>query len=186
MVIYYINIIVGIKSLLEVTAAKVCVTAAKQNLVLLINAAGIKLQLLKGKDCLKIKITYEIRIVTTLNQDNRNRESSRRSVPVDRITSNALISCDGLGGYDWSNQAEEGSTNYALMAYSTLSFDSEVSDNEEEDVHQAKIEKKIVKSSFAKIKFVKPKQQEKTIRKPLNHVEKNRQNTHAPRGNQRN
>ncbi|GKD94087.1 ribonuclease H-like domain-containing protein [Tanacetum coccineum] len=37
------------------------------------------------------------------NQDNRNRESSRRSVPVETTTSNALISCDGLGGYDWSD-----------------------------------------------------------------------------------
>ncbi|GJV09658.1 putative ribonuclease H-like domain-containing protein [Tanacetum coccineum] len=51
------------------------------------------------------------------NQDNRNRESSRRNVPVEITTSNALISCDGLGGYDWSDQAEEGPTNFALMAY---------------------------------------------------------------------
>ncbi|GKA92927.1 ribonuclease H-like domain-containing protein, partial [Tanacetum coccineum] len=58
------------------------------------------------------------------NQDNKNRESSRRSVPVETTTSNALISCDGLGGYDWSDQAEEGS-NYALMAYSSSSYDSE-------------------------------------------------------------
>ncbi|GJS66605.1 reverse transcriptase domain-containing protein [Tanacetum coccineum] len=34
------------------------------------------------------------------NQDNMNRESSRRSVPVEITTSNALISCDSLGGYD--------------------------------------------------------------------------------------
>ncbi|GJS36426.1 hypothetical protein Tco_0534808 [Tanacetum coccineum] len=61
-----------------------------------------------------------------------------------------------------------------------------VSDSEEEDVHQAKIKKKTVKSSFAKIKFVKPKQQEKTARKTGNYVEQNRQNTHAPRGNKRN
>ncbi|GJZ08365.1 ribonuclease H-like domain-containing protein [Tanacetum coccineum] len=61
-----------------------------------------------------------------------------------------------------------------------------VSDSEEEDVPQAKIEKKIVKPSFAKIEFVKPKQQEKTARKTVNHVEHNRQNTHIPRGNQRN
>ncbi|GJS82233.1 putative ribonuclease H-like domain-containing protein [Tanacetum coccineum] len=277
------------------------------------------------------------------NQDNRNRESSRRSVPVETTTSNALVSCDGLGGYDWSDQAEEG-PNYALMAYSSSSSDSEVSndstclkscletievlkshneqllkdlkksqlmalaykteiaitelrkklekaqqekdsiqfsvnkfenasksldklidsqivdnckkglgynavpppytrnfmpptpdlsftgleeftsehvvikpvvenseakaseakpkavrknngaliiedwvsDSEEEDVPQAKIEKKTVKSSFAKIKFVKPKQQEKTARKTVNHVVQNRQNTHTPRGNQRN
>ncbi|GKA35830.1 retrovirus-related pol polyprotein from transposon TNT 1-94 [Tanacetum coccineum] len=34
------------------------------------------------------------------NQENRNRESTRRSVPVETTTSNALISCDGLGDYD--------------------------------------------------------------------------------------
>ncbi|GKE26527.1 retrovirus-related pol polyprotein from transposon TNT 1-94 [Tanacetum coccineum] len=61
------------------------------------------------------------------NQDNMNKESSRRSVPVETTTSNALISCDGLGGYDWSNQAEEGPINYALMAYSSSS--SEVSND---------------------------------------------------------
>nr|GEX77828.1 hypothetical protein [Tanacetum cinerariifolium] len=97
------GMIVGIKSLHEVTAVKVRVTAAKSNLVLFIlvvttarvyyncylvmlvyvstarvklvllvkieeniliqvNAAE-RLQLLKDKDCLKIKIAYEIRIV---------------------------------------------------------------------------------------------------------------------------
>ncbi|GKA52891.1 putative ribonuclease H-like domain-containing protein, partial [Tanacetum coccineum] len=50
------------------------------------------------------------------NQDNKNKESSRRSVPVETTTSIALVSCVGLGGYDWSDQAEEG-PNYALMAY---------------------------------------------------------------------
>ncbi|GKE30142.1 hypothetical protein Tco_1445526 [Tanacetum coccineum] len=46
--------------------------------------------------------------------------------------------------------------------------------------------KKTVKSSFAKIKFVKSKQQEKIARKTVNHVKQNRQNTHTPRGNKRN
>ncbi|GKB16265.1 retrovirus-related pol polyprotein from transposon TNT 1-94 [Tanacetum coccineum] len=64
---------------------------------------------------------------TPRNQENRNRESTRRSVPVETTTSNALISCDGLGDYDWSNQAEDGSTNFALMAYSSTSSNSEVS-----------------------------------------------------------
>ncbi|GKC43699.1 retrovirus-related pol polyprotein from transposon TNT 1-94 [Tanacetum coccineum] len=59
------------------------------------------------------------------NQDNKNKESSRRSVPVETSTSIALVSCDGLGGYDWSDQAEEG-PNYALMAFSS---DSEVSND---------------------------------------------------------
>ncbi|GJS71839.1 ribonuclease H-like domain-containing protein [Tanacetum coccineum] len=61
-----------------------------------------------------------------------------------------------------------------------------MSDNEEDDVPQAKIEKKTFKPSFSKIEFVKLKQQEKTGRKTVNHVEKNRQNIHIPRGNQRN
>ncbi|GKE15127.1 hypothetical protein Tco_1422704 [Tanacetum coccineum] len=62
------------------------------------------------------------------NQDNKNKESSRRSVPVETSTSTALVSCDGLGGYDWSDQAEEG-PNYALMAYLSSSSDSEIVDN---------------------------------------------------------
>ncbi|GJU16661.1 proline-rich receptor-like protein kinase PERK9 [Tanacetum coccineum] len=62
------------------------------------------------------------------NQDNKNKESSRRSVHVETSTSTALVSCDGLGGYDWSDQAEEG-PNYALMAYSSSSSDSEVSND---------------------------------------------------------
>ncbi|GKA30219.1 hypothetical protein Tco_0716524 [Tanacetum coccineum] len=39
-----------------------------------------------------------------------------------------LVSYDGLGRYDWSDQAEE-RPNYALMAYSSSSSDSEVSND---------------------------------------------------------
>ncbi|GJY55269.1 ribonuclease H-like domain-containing protein [Tanacetum coccineum] len=63
------------------------------------------------------------------NQDNRNRERSRRSLLVETTNSNALISCNGLGGYKWSDHVEEGPTIYALMAYSSLSSDSEVSND---------------------------------------------------------
>ncbi|GJY61684.1 hypothetical protein Tco_0462341 [Tanacetum coccineum] len=207
------------------------------------------------------------------------------SVPVETTTSNALISCDGLGDYDGSDQGEEGPTNYALMAYSSSSSDSEfnvdklenasksldkiiesqiidnckkglgynavsppltgnfmppkydlssleefvnepivneptvkksvvetseakasankpkvvrknngasiiqdwVSDSKEEDMPQAKKEKKIVKSSFAKIKFVKSKEQVKSPRKTtVKQGNQNRKSTHSPRGNQRN
>ncbi|GJZ74089.1 retrovirus-related pol polyprotein from transposon TNT 1-94 [Tanacetum coccineum] len=52
---------------------------------------------------------------------------STRSVLVETTTSNALILCDALGNYDWSDQAEEGPTNFALMAYSSISSNSEVS-----------------------------------------------------------
>ncbi|GKA48748.1 hypothetical protein Tco_0741706 [Tanacetum coccineum] len=38
------------------------------------------------------------------NQEQQeNKKSSRRSVPVETSTSTALVSCDGLGGYDWSD-----------------------------------------------------------------------------------
>ncbi|GJW34244.1 hypothetical protein Tco_0054276 [Tanacetum coccineum] len=58
-----------------------------------------------------------------------------------------------------------------------------VFDNEEDDVPQINIEKKTFKPSFAKIEFVKPKQQEMTARKIVNHVKQNRQNIHIPKGN---
>ncbi|GJR44357.1 putative ribonuclease H-like domain-containing protein [Tanacetum coccineum] len=110
------------------------------------------------------------------NQDNKNKESLRRSVP-----------------------AEEG-PNYALMAYSSSSSDSEevrkcndapiikdwVSDSEEENTSQPKYEKKIVRASIVKKEFVKSRQQEKTARKTVKQVENHRQDTHSPRGNQRN
>ncbi|GKE49627.1 hypothetical protein Tco_1480885, partial [Tanacetum coccineum] len=58
------------------------------------------------------------------NQDSRNREPTRRTMPVEETTSNALVSqCDGFG-IDWSDQAEEGPTNFALMAYSLTSSSS--------------------------------------------------------------
>ncbi|GKB74583.1 ribonuclease H-like domain-containing protein [Tanacetum coccineum] len=147
-------------------------------------------------------------------------------MPVETPSSTALVSCDGLGGYDWSDQAEEG-PNFALMAYSSSGSDSEVSndstcsksclecvnllktqydqlskdfkksklmvlvvetrksdeivsDSQEKDMSQT--EKKTVKPRF--IKFVKPK--EKTTRETVKISEKPSQNTHIPRGNQRN
>ncbi|GJR81122.1 putative ribonuclease H-like domain-containing protein [Tanacetum coccineum] len=66
------------------------------------------------------------------NRGNRNRDDPRRNAPVDTSTTNALVVQDGIGGYDWSFQAEEGITNFALMAYtsqgssSSSSSDSEV------------------------------------------------------------
>nr|GEU95499.1 hypothetical protein [Tanacetum cinerariifolium] len=52
-------------------------------------------------------------------------EPQRRNVPVEASTSNALVSqCDGVGSYDWSFQADEEPTNYALMAFSSSSSSS--------------------------------------------------------------
>ncbi|GJR83468.1 ribonuclease H-like domain-containing protein [Tanacetum coccineum] len=207
------------------------------------------------------------------NQENKNRENTRRSVPVETTTSNALISCDGLGDYDWSDQAEEGleSVEARLLVYkkneSVYEEDTKivdkckiglgynvvpppytgnfmppkhdlsvsgleefvnepiiseptvkkpvvetdeakaseakskavrknngapiikdwVADSEKDDVTQAKKEKKTVKPSFAKIEFVKSKEQVKSPWKTtIKQGDQNRQNTHTPRGNQRN
>nr|GEZ43046.1 hypothetical protein [Tanacetum cinerariifolium] len=59
-------------------------------------------------------------------------EPQRRNVSVETSTLNVLVSqCDGTGTYDWSFQAEEEPTNFALMAFtsssSNSSFDNEVS-----------------------------------------------------------
>ncbi|GJV65326.1 uncharacterized mitochondrial protein-like protein [Tanacetum coccineum] len=67
-------------------------------------------------------------IVAPRNQDNKNKESSRRIVPVETPTFIALVSCDGLSGYDWHEQVEEG-PNYALMAFLSPSSDSKVSND---------------------------------------------------------
>nr|GEV08336.1 putative ribonuclease H-like domain-containing protein [Tanacetum cinerariifolium] len=60
------------------------------------------------------------------NQDTYHKESTRRSVPIETLASTALVSCDGLGAYDCSDQAEE-EPNYALMAYTSSSFDPKLS-----------------------------------------------------------
>ncbi|GJV22766.1 ribonuclease H-like domain-containing protein [Tanacetum coccineum] len=65
------------------------------------------------------------------NQENKGRENNTRTIEVETPTQNALIAQDGIGGYDWSYQAEkEKHTNHALMAFtssgSSSSSDSEV------------------------------------------------------------
>nr|GFA21686.1 ribonuclease H-like domain-containing protein [Tanacetum cinerariifolium] len=60
-----------------------------------------------------------------INQDNKHKESLRRSMPVETSTSITLVSCDGLGRYDWSDQAMKG-PNYAIIDFSSLSSDSKV------------------------------------------------------------
>nr|GEX56612.1 hypothetical protein [Tanacetum cinerariifolium] len=59
------------------------------------------------------------------SQDTKHTKSTRRTIPVETPALAALVSCDVLGGYDWSDQAEEGPTNFGLMAYSSTSSNSE-------------------------------------------------------------
>ncbi|GJW47156.1 ribonuclease H-like domain-containing protein [Tanacetum coccineum] len=64
------------------------------------------------------------------NQGNRNRDAPRRIVPVE-TPANALVVQDGIGGYDWSYQAEEGPTDFALMAHLSLGSSNSSSSNTE-------------------------------------------------------
>nr|GEU37091.1 retrovirus-related Pol polyprotein from transposon TNT 1-94 [Tanacetum cinerariifolium] len=116
------------------------------------------------------------------NQDNKYKECSKRSVHVETSTTIASVSCDGLGGYDWSDQNckakySEEEPKVVKKNDDALIIKERVSDNEEEDVSQPKIEKKIVRTSIAKIEFVKSKQQKKTARKTVKQVEQHRHMT---------
>nr|GEU56926.1 hypothetical protein [Tanacetum cinerariifolium] len=56
----------------------------------------------------------------SLKDSRRNgvAEPQRMTIPVKTSTSDALVSqCDSVGSYNWSFQAEEEPTNYALMAF---------------------------------------------------------------------
>nr|GEX74146.1 hypothetical protein [Tanacetum cinerariifolium] len=78
-------------------------------------------------------------------KDIRNKETQRRNVPMETSTSNALVSqCDGVGIYDWSFQAEEEPTNYALMAFTSSSSSS--SNNELRDNALVELRKKFKKA----------------------------------------
>nr|GEV52199.1 hypothetical protein [Tanacetum cinerariifolium] len=147
------------------------------------------------------------------NQDNKHKESTRRSVPVETSASTALVSCTGLGGYEWRNSMPptpdlsytgldeffnkpvvenckakscEEETKAVRKNDDALIIKEWVSDDEEENVSQLKVEKKIVRPSIVKKEFVKSKQQEKTARKTIKQVEHPKQNTYRPKGNQRN
>ncbi|GJT19496.1 ribonuclease H-like domain-containing protein [Tanacetum coccineum] len=65
------------------------------------------------------------------NQRNRNRDDPRRNALVDTSTTNTLVVQDGIGSYDWSFQAEEGPTNFDLMAYTSQGSSSSSSSNSE-------------------------------------------------------
>nr|GEU32525.1 putative reverse transcriptase domain-containing protein [Tanacetum cinerariifolium] len=86
-------------------------------------------------------------------RDHKNKETLRITILVEVSTSNALVSqCDGVGSYDWSFQANEESTNYTLMAFtssgssSSSGSDNETSDSEDESALESVSQQK--ESSF--------------------------------------
>ncbi|GKF53402.1 ribonuclease H-like domain-containing protein [Tanacetum coccineum] len=62
------------------------------------------------------------------NQEFKGRENNTRTIVVETPTQNALIAQDGIGGYDWSYQAEEEQpTNHALMVFTSSGSSSSCS-----------------------------------------------------------
>ncbi|GKA65901.1 ribonuclease H-like domain-containing protein, partial [Tanacetum coccineum] len=82
------------------------------------------------------------------NQGNRNRDAPKRNALVDTSTTNSLVVQDGIGGYDWSFQAEEGITNIALMAYTSQGSSSS---NSEYDVQVKDISIKDFKNQLEEV-----------------------------------
>nr|GEW03687.1 uncharacterized mitochondrial protein AtMg00810-like [Tanacetum cinerariifolium] len=139
------------------------------------------------------------------NQDSRNwnQDSFRRTVNVEETPPKAMVTIDGVG-FDWSYMAEdEVPTNMALMDFLDSENVSEDISNEVKEslaaplvkdrVSDSKdclvespvvVEKKTIVSTVAKIEFVRAKQQEKPVRKPVKYAEMYR--SQGPRGNQRN
>ncbi|GJT88020.1 putative ribonuclease H-like domain-containing protein [Tanacetum coccineum] len=67
-------------------------------------------------------------------KENKNREPIRRNVIVETTKTKALVAQDGLG-YDWSDQAEEGPTNFTLMAYTSSGSSSSSSSDSESQLN---------------------------------------------------
>nr|GEW11484.1 hypothetical protein [Tanacetum cinerariifolium] len=99
-----------------------------------INADDLEEMDLKWQMAIVVQLPHERALCKECRspKDTRRNVSAkpqRRNVPVETSTSNALVSLyDGVGSYDWSFQAEEEPTNYALMALTSSSSSS--SDNE--------------------------------------------------------
>ncbi|GKA13989.1 hypothetical protein Tco_0693635, partial [Tanacetum coccineum] len=69
----------------------------------------------------EIDLRWQIAMLTM--RARRFLKNTGRKLTVNGNETITLVSCDGLGGYDWSDQVEEG-PNYALMSYSSSSSDS--------------------------------------------------------------
>ncbi|GJR76197.1 ribonuclease H-like domain-containing protein [Tanacetum coccineum] len=137
------------------------------------------------------------------NQDNmnRNQDSSRRTVNVEETSSKAMMAIDGAGlfsppKFDLSNSGLEEFQQPEFEGYgpkTSKSVSEDISNKVRESpdaplvkelVLDDKLEKKTVFPTVAKIEFVRPKQQEKPVRKLVKYAEMYR--SQSPRGNQRN
>ncbi|GJR34578.1 hypothetical protein Tco_1210262 [Tanacetum coccineum] len=101
-------------------------------------------------DLEEMDLKWQVAMLTmrgTKELGNRNGDAPRKVIPVESPT-NALVIQDGIGGYDWSFQAEEGITNFALMAYTSQGSSSSSSLDFEYDVQVKDISIKDLKNQL--------------------------------------
>nr|GEU38470.1 hypothetical protein [Tanacetum cinerariifolium] len=102
-------------------------------------------------------------------RDTKNKYTQRITVPVETSTSNALVSqCDEVSGYDWSFQADEEPTNYALMAF-TSSSSSGPSGSDSEDIKLLKLDVMLRDNALVELrkKFEKAKKERDELKLTL-------------------
>ncbi|GKC07258.1 ribonuclease H-like domain-containing protein [Tanacetum coccineum] len=96
------------------------------------------------------------------NQENKNRENTKRVVPVEKTTYNALVSCDG-SGYDDIPPP----TGNFMPPKPDLSFSGLEEFVDEPIVSEPKVKKPIVETSEPKVSADKPKFVKKNNGPPL-------------------
>nr|GFC42741.1 hypothetical protein [Tanacetum cinerariifolium] len=104
------------------------------------------------------------------SQDSKHKESTRRTVPIESHASLALVSCDRIEGYDWSDQVEEGLGYTVVPPPYTRNFLPLKPDLSglEEFVNESKVigsivKKPIIETSEAKANADKPKVERKNF-----------------------
>ncbi|GJY40755.1 hypothetical protein Tco_0428025 [Tanacetum coccineum] len=81
-------------------------------------------------DLEEMDLKWQVAMLTM--RGNRNGDAPRRIILVE-TRANALVVQDGIGGYEWSYQAEEGPTDFALMAHLSSGLSNSSSLNTEFD-----------------------------------------------------
>nr|GEV13524.1 uncharacterized mitochondrial protein AtMg00810-like [Tanacetum cinerariifolium] len=104
------------------------------------------------------------------SQDTKHKESTRMTVPVETSASAAFVSCDGLGGYDWSlgyNVVSSPYTRNILPPKPDLSFSGLEEFMNEPIVSEPTVQKPVVGTNEAKASADKTKDVRKNFGSPL-------------------
>nr|GEW70367.1 ribonuclease H-like domain-containing protein [Tanacetum cinerariifolium] len=108
------------------------------------------------------------------SQDTKHKETTRRTVPIESYASLTLVSCDRIGGYDWSDQVKKGLGYNVVLPPYTINFLPPKHDLSglEEFVNKSKVigstvKKSIVETSEAKANADKPNVARKNFGPPV-------------------